>query len=422
MKPQDAPWYTHAMSYQDGPRQTPRDLQTPQEVTQRDSQHFLLLSTRLVYVVLMIAVSTLPFISIVSPVEKGLVFWDYAAPVVSTTALAAIVLLLDILNPRKRLANVFGLYLAIVAGLFAALAVGALIDLIADAWGLDRGDSALKYLTLLKLAVGLTLCYLAVSIVLTTKDNIRMVIPYVEFSRQVRGVRPMLLDSSAFIDGRINSFSQTGFLDAPLVVPQFIIDELHQLSDSSDPAKRARGRRGLSNLRQLQDNARTTITIEQADQGDEAVDQALLQLAEEKSFRIVTTDFNLARVAEIRDVSVLNLNDLTDHMRGAVSPGDSMPISILRKGESEKQGIGFLPDGTMVVVEGGDAHIGDEIMITINNSVQTTGGRLVFAEITEKETSSGHGSLSSAATRQSRETNSPPKKNSNSGRSPRRKS
>lgn len=410
------------MSNREGTNQKPPALKTPLETSQQDSQHFLLLSTRLVYVVLMIAASTLPFISIVAPVEKGLVFWDYAAPVVSTTALAAIVLFLDILNPRKRLANVFGLYLALVAGLFASLAVGTLIDLIADTWGLDREDSALKYLTLLKLAIGLTLCYLAVSIVLTTKDNIRMVIPYVEFSRQVRGVRPMLMDSSAFIDGRINSFSQTGFLDAPLVAPQFIIDELHQLADSSDSAKRARGRRGLANLRQLQDNARTTITIEQADQGDEAVDQALLLLAEEKSFRIVTTDFNLARVAEIRDVSVLNLNDLTDQLQGTVVPGQTMPIAILRKGESKDQGIGFLPDGTMVVIEGGDRHIGDEVMVTINNSVQTTAGRLVFARLADDAPPEGStgGSIASAAVDQPRQTASPPNKRSGSGRSPRR--
>ncbi|MBG79803.1 MAG: hypothetical protein CMJ39_03710, partial [Phycisphaerae bacterium] len=141
-----------------------------------ESKHFLLLSTRMVYIALMIAVSTLPFIGIVDPADKGLMFWHYAAPMVSTMALAAIVLLLDIMNPNKRLSSVFGLYLALVAGLFAALAVGALIDLIADTWGLDESSSALRYLTLLKLAVGLTLCYLAVSIVLTTKDNIRMVI------------------------------------------------------------------------------------------------------------------------------------------------------------------------------------------------------------------------------------------------------
>ena len=232
----------------------------------------------------------------------------------------------------------------------------------------------------------------------------------------------MLLDSSAFIDGRINSFSQTGFLDAPLVAPQFIIDELHQLSDSNDSAKRARGRRGLANLRQLQDNARTTITIEQAEQGDEAVDLALLLLAEEKSFRIVTTDFNLARVAEIRDVSVLNLNDLTDQLQGTVVPGQTMPIAILRKGESKDQGIGFLPDGTMVVIEGGDRYIGDEIMITINNSVQTTAGRLVFArpadDMTHEESTKG--SMASSAVDQARQTTSPQNKRPGSGRSPRR--
>ena len=378
------PWYTRAMSDQDHQHTTPAVTGTNLTAQpEGESDHLLLLSTRLVYVVLMIAVSTLPFISIISPADKGLVFWDYAAPVVSTTALAAIVLLLDILNPRKRLANVFGLYLAVVAGLFAALAVGALIDLIADAWGLDRGDSALKYLTLLKLAVGLSLCYIAVSIVLTTKDNIRMVIPYVEFSRQVRGVRPMLLDSSALIDGRINSFSRTGFLDAPLIVPQFVLDELHQLADSSEGGKRERGRRGLSNLRLLQDSSRTTITIEQSESEDDGVDQALMGLAAEKNFRVVTTDYNLARVAEIQDVPVLNLNDLSGLLRGNVVPGDTMQLTIIRQGESERQGIGYLPDGTMVVVENALSYIGEEVLVTISNAVQTSAGRLVFARIDE---------------------------------------
>ena len=395
-----------------------------EQIPKGEPEHILLLSTRLVYVVLMIAVSTLPFISIISPAEQGLVFWDYAAPVVSTTALAAIVLLLDILNPRKRLANVFGLYLAIVAGLFAALAVGALIDLIADAWGLDRGDSALKYLTLLKLAVGLTLCYLAVSIVLTTKDNIRMVIPYVEFSRQVRGIRPMLLDSSALIDGRINSFSRTGFLDAPLIVAQFVIDEMHRLADSNDGGKRERGRRGLGNLRLLQDSSRTTITIEQSEPEDEGVDQALMTLATEKNFRIVTTDYNLARVAEIQDVPVLNLNDLSGLLRGNVVPGESMMLAIIRKGESEGQGIGYLPDGTMVVIEGASGHIGNEILVTISNSVQTSAGRLVFASIDEDEWQKQQLSTSNiaeAATSQERQSSSRrPDKGTKPGRSPRR--
>ena len=417
-----SPWYTRAMSDLEGPQTTPATM-NPSHQPESEPEHILLLSTRLVYVVLMIAVSTLPFISIISPAEQGLVFWDYAAPVVSTTALAAIVLLLDILNPRKRLANVFGLYLAIVAGLFAALAVGALIDLIADAWGLDRGDSALKYLTLLKLAVGLTLCYLAVSIVLTTKDNIRMVIPYVEFSRQVRGVRPMLLDSSALIDGRINSFSQTGFLDAPLIVPQYVIDEMHQLADSADAGKRERGRRGLGNLRLLQDSSRTTVSIEQFESQSEDVDQALLTLAGEKNFRIVTTDFNLTRVADIHDVATLNLNDLSGQLRGNVVPGESIAIVIIREGESEGQGIGYLPDGTMVVVENARRHIGEEVIVVISNSVQTTAGRLVFARIDEDHpTSTPSIMMAESATSQPKQSSQkrPDKGTGRAGRNPRR--
>ncbi|MCH2133582.1 MAG: TRAM domain-containing protein [Phycisphaerales bacterium] len=386
-----------------------------------DPQHFLLLSTRLVYVVLMIAVSTLPFISIVNPADRGLVFWDYAGPILATLALAAIVLLLDIMNPRKGLANVFGLYLAVVAGLFAALAVGALIDLIADAWGLGRGDSALKYLTLLKLAVGLSLCYLAVSIVLTTKDNIRMVVPYVEFSRQVRGIRPMVLDTSALIDGRINSFGQTGFLDAPLLVPQFVIDEMHRLSDSNEQAKRERGRRGLSNLRLLQDSTRTNVTIDQVETEEDEVDQALLSIAAEKNLRIVTTDYNLARVAEIRDVAVLNLNDLSHLLRGHVVPGEEMPLEIMRAGESKDQGVGYMPDGTMVVVENAQDRIGQEVMVIINNAVQTSAGRLVFARLANADTS---GSIAQAATSQARHVDDGPRKrpgnDDHSGRSPRR--
>ena len=250
-----------------------------------------------------------------------------------------------------------------------------------------------------------------------------MVIPYVEFSRQVRGIRPMLMDTSALIDGRINSFGQTGFLDAPLIVPQFVFDEMHRLSDSSDATKRERGRRGLNNLRLLQNNSRTTVTIEELDQQEEAVDQALLSLAADKNFRIVTTDYNLARVADIRDVSVLNLNDLSNLLQGHVVPGESMPLEIVREGESDHQGVGYLPDGTMVVVEHARSLIGQQAMIVINNSVQTTAGRLVFARLLDQE---GEGNspaqMGDAATSQSRHPSSQPPEEprSSRGRNPRR--
>ena len=326
-------------------------------------------------------IAVLPFAGIIGATylpHQGL---NILAPIIATIAVATIIVLLDLKTPRKQLSIVVAIYLAILAGLLAALAIGALIDLIADAWGLPEGDMALKYLTLLKLATGLTFCYLAVSMVLTTRDNIRLVIPYVEFSKQVRGIRPMLLDTSVLIDGRINTFSRTGFLDAPLLVPRFVIDELHRLADSNDRMKRDRGRRGLANLRTLQDTPSAAVSIEEALAEEGMVDQTLLDLAARQDLRLVTTDQTLLRVAEIRQVATLNLNDLSTMLQGQVIPGERLVIEIIRKGEGEEQGVGFLPDGTMVVAEGAHDLIGKEVEVEITNMLQTNAGRLIFAKV-----------------------------------------
>ena len=293
-------------------------------------------------------------------------------------------MLLDLKTPRKQLSLVVAVYLALLAGLLAAIAIGALIDLIAATWNLPQGDMALKYLTLLKLATGLTFCYLAVSMVLTTRDNIRLVIPYVEFAKQVRGIRPMLIDTSVLVDGRINMFCRTGFLDAPLVVPRFVIDELHRLGDSSDRTKRARSRRGLENLRTLQDAPTAALSIEEAIAEEGHVDQALIDLAAQQNLRLVTTDQTLQRVADIRNVLTLNLNDLSTMLHGRVVPGERLQVEILRQGDNESQGVGFLPDGTMVVVENAVHHIGEHLDIEVTNLLQTNSGRLVFATIADE--------------------------------------
>ena len=222
------------------------------------SRRLVVLIVRLLFLSFMFVVAVLPFVATASgsqqPIE--LVIVDHLGPAIATMAFASIILIIDILTPKKRLSAVFGVYLGLVAGLFAALAVGLLIDLIADSWGLSSGDTALQYLTLLKLATGITLCYLAISIVITTKDDLRLVLPYIEFSRQVRGIRPLLVDTSIIIDGRIEQLASSRFIDAPLIVPQFVIDELHVLSDSHDKLKRSRGRRGLSILANLRADQR----------------------------------------------------------------------------------------------------------------------------------------------------------------------
>jgi len=370
---------------------------------ERRSPPFMLTALRILYAGLMIAAASIPVINS-DPDADPLI--DFVMPISATLAVVVIVVLLDIRTPRKRISNVVGVYMAVVAGLFASLAVGVLIDLIAEAWELTGDEVALKYLTLLKLAVGLTLCYVAVSVVLATRDSIRLVIPYVEFSRQVRGVRPMLLDTSSLIDGRLNTFTQTGFLDAPLIVPQFVVNEMHTLADSADRLKRDRGRRGLANLRLLQDAKGIKVDIEQSEvpAGSE-VDGLLVDLAVEKNLRIITSDSNLARVAEIRGAVSLNLHDLGGVLRDPAVPGEIVSVEVVREGEARDQGVGYLPDGTMIVIEDAADRIGTLIEVIITNTVQTSAGRLVFAKPSPNQPDT----IARAATHQPRHTGGGPK-------------
>ena len=378
--------------------QHPPPTPAPHIPEARDDPPFLLTAVRILYLGLMLAAASIPVIN--SP-PGGNPLIDFVMPISATLAVVVIVVLLDIRTPNKRISNVVGVYLAVVAGLFASIAVGVLIDLIAEAWELSGDEAALKYMTLLKLAVGLTLCYVAVSVVLSTRDSIRLLIPYVEFSRQVRGIRPMLLDTSSLIDGRMNSFTGTGFLDAPLIVPQFVINELHALADSNDRLKRERGRRGMANLKLLQDTAGLNVDIEQVETlPDMDVDTMLIDLASEKNLRIVTTDANLARVAEIRGAATLNLHDLGDVLRDPAIPGELIRIMIQRAGDGPNQGIGYLPDGTMVVVEDAQTRIDLEIEVVITNTVQTSAGRLVFAKVSPQQPAN----IKDSATQQARHT------------------
>lgn len=343
------------------------------------SHRLLLLTIRLLFVALMIFATLLPFVASIRDDGQDIQVLDHLGPLLVTTAFAVIIVILDIRTPHKPLASVFGIYLGVVAGLLGALAVGTLIDVIAESWDLKSGEAALQYLALLKLVLGISLCYLAVSIVLSTKDSFRLVIPYVEFQKQQRGPRPMALDTSTLIDGRIESFAASGFLDAPIVVPQFVIDELQRLADSSDKLKRERGRRGLNMLRSLQAHPELDISIDAREVQSHSVDKALLELAERAGHRLVTTDFNLFRVAQIRGIPTLNLNDLSSSIQTQAIPGDHLVIEIVRPGEDNEQGVGFLPDGTMVVVEGAAGAIGRSINAEVTNSLQTSAGRMIFA-------------------------------------------
>lgn len=365
------------------PALRPRRFTAPSELMefQRRRQRLVLLAIRTLFLVLLVTVSLLPFVGALTETQDEFSFWDYAIPFLCTFAFGAVVVLIDAAMPNKRLASVFGVYLGLIAGLVGALAIGALLDLVAASWDLSRDKTWIAYLGLAKLAIGITMCYLAVSIVITTKDDFRLVIPYVEFAKQMRGVRPLLIDTSVLIDGRIDALGQTGFLDAPLVVPQFVVEELQTLADSSDKLKRARGRRGLAVVSKLQANPYIDVSIDNADLPRRSVDHMLLQLAADQNLRILTTDYNLNKVAEIHGVTVLNLNDLTNTLKSQAIPGETLVVEVVKHGEGATQGVGYMPDGTMVVIEDAAPHVGKTVTLVVTNSLQTTAGRMIFGTL-----------------------------------------
>ena len=191
----------------------------------------------------------------------------------------------------------------------------------------------------------------------------------------------VLMDTSAIIDGRIADISKTGFVHGTMVIPRFILDELQHVADSSDSLKRARGRRGLEMLNKLRKEAEVPIQIMDVDYRDGSeVDGKLVRLARNLNAQIMTTDFNLNRVAELQGVRVLNVNELANALKPVVLPGEEMMVRIIQEGKEYGQGVGFLDDGTMVVVEGGRKHINTHLDVSITRVLQTAAGRIIFAQ------------------------------------------
>ena len=356
-----------------------------------------LLVIRSLFMVLLVSVTLLTVSSTRTTADFG--FSTIAGLVIAATAVGLLVVAIDALTPNKRLAGVVGVYLGVCLGLVGAVAFGALLDTVAKAWELKEAVGI--YLTLAKAVVGLVFCYLSISVVLTTKDDLRLVIPYVEFSRTRRGVRPWLLDTSVLIDGRLLALAGTAFIDAPLVVPQFVVDELQKLADSGDRTKRARGRRGLELLAKLRENPQADVSLQDFRVGGMSVDRMLIEAARSENMRVLALDANLEAVSRIQGVTALNLNDVAATLKPAVGPGDSFALSIVKRGENAGQGVGYLPDGTMVVVDEAQSRLGTTLQVVVHNVVQTAAGRLVFARI-EGEASATRESMAEAATRQPR--------------------
>jgi uncharacterized protein YacL len=225
------------------------------------------------------------------------------------------------------------------------------------------------------------LSYVCISLLLQTRNDFRFVIPYVEFAKQLKGDQPYLLDTSAVIDGRIADLIAAGLFDGRIVMPRFVINELQAVADSGDKAKRGRGRRGLDILNRLRSSGDVDLSIDEQELPEFAgqpVDMKLVLLAKQIRGKVVTTDYNLNKVAKLHGVGVLNVNDLANALKPAYTAGDVLEVRIAKPGEEARQGVGYLDDGTMIVVEGARDQVGETVRVTVSSVLQTSAGRMVF--------------------------------------------
>ncbi|MDY6912910.1 MAG: PIN/TRAM domain-containing protein [Planctomycetota bacterium] len=390
---------------------------------------------QLVRVIFLLAVlaATISYALQANVYEKGS---TYVTIYILVPAIVAfVIMLIDMLWHRKRLQVLSGLFFGILAGLVIAYVLTLIVNLGATlfpapqpamhpgtepevpakiaanapeaeklayeaarntwlknkqehdkAMRLYRSYAAYKQtMQLIKLLLGAAAVFVCTSFVLQTKDDFRFVIPYVEFSKQTKGARPLLLDTSVIIDGRIADIADTKILESEVIVPRFILAELQTIADSDEKLKRNRGRRGLDILNRLQNTDKIDIHILDADAPnvDEttAVDAKLVALAKHLDGRVITNDYNLNKVAQLRGVDVININDLANALKPVMLPGESLTIKILKPGEEPGQGVGYLEDGTMVVAEQARDVVGREITITVTSVIQTSAGRMIFGKL-----------------------------------------
>ncbi|HEV2045807.1 MAG TPA: PIN domain-containing protein [Chthoniobacterales bacterium] len=217
----------------------------------------------------------------------------------------------------------------------------------------------------------------------SSRDEFSLIIPYVRFARETTQHEPLVVDTNVVIDGRIADLCATGFLSRSLIVPRFVLDELQTLADSRDPTKRERGRRGLEILNELQRSREVELTVHEStgDDVDLVVDSRLVRTAKVLQARLLTNDHALAQVARLQQVPVLNLADLARALRPTVVTGDEIELNLVKEGREAHQAVGYLPDGTMIVVNHARPHVGKIRTVVVSSALQTAAGRLIFAEL-----------------------------------------
>lgn len=306
----------------------------------------------------------------------------------SGAAFMAALLVLDRLFARFTMREFSHATFGLLIGLFCAWLVTR-VGVFQLAWfqTLDDGSSMVN---IIEIIVYATLSFFGITFALRSeRDQFAVVIPYVRFRRDSSEGEPLLLDTNVIIDGRVERVMATHFLSATLVVPRFVLDELQRLADSRDPLKSERGTRGLEEIRRLRESPSVELSIHEEipRTGESEVDTMLVSLARDLNARLLTNDENLAKVARLRSITVLSFNELSLALQPQLMPGDRVPLLITKPGKDKGQGVGYLADGTMIVVNHAGDRVGQTIPVIISSALSTAAGRLFFAERAPSEPS-----------------------------------
>lgn len=319
----------------------------------------------------MINIGDIPpqYVTIFSGVLIAIIFYFF----ISTSIVNLIFKIMGQVEDRLVRMNVKELIVSIFGALIG-LIIANLVGLTISSYGLLG--------TIITLMLNIILGYLGFRVAQKKKEEISL--PSFEGFKEKKSQaygRPKILDTSVIIDGRILDLFQTGFIEGKVIIPSFVLQELRHIADSSDSLKRNRGRRGLDILNEIQKQLKVPVEILEWDNKDNAeVDIKLLKMAKKINGYVVTNDFNLNKVADFQGVSVLNINELSNAIKPIVLPGEGMTVAIVKDGKENGQGIGYLNDGTMIVVEGGHKFLGETIEVLVTSVLQTSAGRMIFTK------------------------------------------
>ena len=296
-------------------------------------------------------------------------------------------LFVDFMVKQKRVKSLVEIFFGLLVGLFIGMVLNYLVEFLYETYNISKSTDLYVAKDGIKWLINILCCFLAVTFVMQTKDDFRFIIPYVEFSKQTKGIVPLILDTSVIIDGRISDIAATQILNSPFVVPRYILNELQNIADSADRLRRNRGRRGLDMLNKMQRNSEIDISIQEIEltesEKSEPVDHQLVTTAKKLGGKIVTNDYNLNKVANLRGVKVFNVNDLANALKTVVLPGETLRTRLVKPGDQPGQGVGYLDDGTMIVVEQGRGRLGRDTDIVVTSVLQTSAGRMIFGKLAE---------------------------------------